>query len=113
MAHIDPIRINGTEAERFASFKFLAVHISEDLSWTLNTSTLIKKAHQRLYFLRRLKKAHLSPQILVNFYHCTIESTPYQLHLSMVWQLLCCGPENTAEGGENRPTHHRFLIPHH
>src|SRR4029434_10602553 len=24
--------------------------------------------------LRRLKKAHLSPQILVNFYRCTIES---------------------------------------
>ena len=60
--------------ERVASFKFLGVHISEDLSWTLNTSTLIKKAHQRLFFLRRLKKANLSPQILVNFYRCTIES---------------------------------------
>ena len=69
-----PIHIKGTEAERVASFKFLGVHISEDLSWTLNTSTLVKKAHQRLFFLRRLKKAHLSPQILVNFYRCTIES---------------------------------------
>src|SRR4029434_7975657 len=29
----------------------------------------------------------------------------------MVWQLLCCRPENTAEGGENRPTQHRFLTP--
>src|SRR4029434_1515864 len=57
-----------------ASFKFLGVHISEDLSWTLNTSTLVKKAHQRLFFLRRWKKANLSPQILVNFYRCTIES---------------------------------------
>ena len=69
-----PIHINGTEVERVTSFKFLGVHISEDLSWTLNTSTLVKKAHQRLFFLRRLKKAHLSPQILVNFYRCTIES---------------------------------------
>ena len=70
-----PIHINGTEVERVASFKFLGVHISEDLSWTLNTLTLVKKAHQRhLFFLRRLKKAHLSPQILVNFYLCTIES---------------------------------------
>ncbi|XP_059212949.1 trace amine-associated receptor 1-like [Centropristis striata] len=42
-------------------------------SWSLNTSILIKKAHQRL-FLRKIKKAHLSPQILVNFYRCTIES---------------------------------------
>ena len=69
-----PIHINGMEVERVASFKFLGVHISEDLSWTLNTSSLVKKAHQRLFFLRRLKKAHLSPQILENFYRCTIES---------------------------------------
>src|SRR4029434_5762708 len=52
----------------------LGVHISEDLSWTLNTSTIVKKAHQRLFFLRRLKKVNLSSQILVNFYRCTIES---------------------------------------
>uniref|UniRef100_A0A3B4TE14 Reverse transcriptase domain-containing protein n=1 Tax=Seriola dumerili TaxID=41447 RepID=A0A3B4TE14_SERDU len=69
-----PLLINETEVERVTSFKFLGVHISEDLSWSLNTSTLVKKAHQRLFFLRRLKKAHLSPQILVNFYRCTIES---------------------------------------
>ena len=69
-----PIRINGTEVECVTSYRFLGVHISEDLSWTLNTSKLIKKAHQRLFFLRKLKKAHLSPQILVNFYRCIIES---------------------------------------
>ena len=69
-----PIHINGMEVERVASFKFLGVHISEDLSWTLNTSSLVKKAHQRLFFLRKLKKVHLSSQILVNFYSCTIES---------------------------------------
>ena len=69
-----PIHINGMVVERVTNFKFLGVHISDDLSWTLNTSTLVKKSHQRLFFLRRLKKAHLSPQILVNFYRCTIES---------------------------------------
>ncbi|KAI3366888.1 hypothetical protein L3Q82_009531, partial [Scortum barcoo] len=34
--------------ERVSSFKFLGTHISENLSWTTNTSSLIKKAHQRL-----------------------------------------------------------------
>ena len=63
-----------TEVERVTSFKFLGVHIPKDLPWTLNSSILIKKAHQRLFILKRLKKAHLSPQILVNFYRCTIES---------------------------------------
>ena len=38
---------------------------------------------------------------------------PHQLHLSVVWQLLCCRPEITAEGGENCSTHHRFHTPHH
>ena len=38
-----PIHINGMEVERVASFKFLGVHISKDLSWTLNTSSLVKK----------------------------------------------------------------------
>ncbi|XP_056586110.1 uncharacterized protein LOC130407337 isoform X2 [Triplophysa dalaica] len=55
-------------------FKFLGTHISENLSWTTNTSCLVKKAHQHLFFLRTLKKNKLSSTILVNFYHCTIES---------------------------------------
>ncbi|KAI3369199.1 hypothetical protein L3Q82_007434 [Scortum barcoo] len=52
---------------RFSSFKFLGTHISENLSWTTNTSSLIKKAHQRLFFLGILKN-HLSTAILGNFY---------------------------------------------
>ncbi|KAI5615474.1 gastrula zinc finger protein XlCGF28.1-like [Silurus asotus] len=69
-----PVNINGTEVERVSSFKFLGVHISEDLSWQQNTSALVKKAQQRLYFLRSLKKSHLSPRILTSFYRCVIES---------------------------------------
>ncbi|KAK3546959.1 hypothetical protein QTP86_005536 [Hemibagrus guttatus] len=38
-----PIYINGSEVERVSSFKFLGVHISEDLSWHQNTSTLVRK----------------------------------------------------------------------
>uniref|UniRef100_A0AAX7TU86 Alkylated DNA repair protein AlkB homologue 8 N-terminal domain-containing protein n=1 Tax=Astatotilapia calliptera TaxID=8154 RepID=A0AAX7TU86_ASTCA len=68
-----PIYIKGMAVERVSSFKFLGVDISEDLIWTTNCSKLVKKAHQRL-FLRTLRKNHLSSDILVNFYHCTIES---------------------------------------
>ncbi|XP_062848890.1 signal peptide peptidase-like 2 [Trichomycterus rosablanca] len=70
----DPIHIDGIAVERVSSFKFLGTHISEDLSWTTNTSSLAKKAHQRLFFLRTLRKHHLSSAILVNFYHCAIGS---------------------------------------
>ncbi|KAI5608791.1 gastrula zinc finger protein XlCGF28.1-like, partial [Silurus asotus] len=70
-----PVNINGTEVEQVSSFKFLGVHISEDLSWQQNTSALVKKkAQQRLYFLRSLKKSYLSPGILTCFYRCIIES---------------------------------------
>ena len=94
------------------SFKFLGFHISEDLSWTLNTSTLIKKAHQRLFFLSRLKKVPLSPQILVNFYCCTIESILTN-HVTVWYGNCSVWQESTAEGGENCPIHHRFLTPLH
>ncbi|KAI4883522.1 hypothetical protein NFI96_005237, partial [Prochilodus magdalenae] len=69
-----PIHISGAEVECVYNFKFLGVHISEDLTWSLNSSTMVKKVQQRLYFLRSLKKAHLCPRILVDFYRCTIES---------------------------------------
>ncbi|KAK3544419.1 hypothetical protein QTP86_011157 [Hemibagrus guttatus] len=70
----NPININGMAVERVSSFTFLGTHISEDLSWTTNTSSLVKKAHQRLFYLNTLKKNRLSSTILVNFYRCAIES---------------------------------------
>ncbi|KAK3524848.1 hypothetical protein QTP86_007847 [Hemibagrus guttatus] len=63
----DLIHINGMAVERVSSFKFLGTHISEDLSWTTNTSSLVTKAHQHLFYLNTLKKNHLSSTILVNF----------------------------------------------
>ena len=69
-----PVHLSGEEVERVTSFKFLGVYISEDLSWTTNTSALVKKAHKRIFFLRKLAKLHLSSQVLMNFYRCTIES---------------------------------------
>ncbi|KAI4896159.1 hypothetical protein NFI96_032373 [Prochilodus magdalenae] len=69
-----PVYISEAAVEQVTSFKFLGTHISSDLTWSLNSSVLVKKVQQRLYFLRSLKKFHLSPRILVNFYRCTIES---------------------------------------
>ncbi|KAI5085906.1 gastrula zinc finger protein XlCGF28.1-like, partial [Silurus meridionalis] len=56
------------------STKFLGVHLKDNLTWSLNTSSITKKAQQHLYFLRRLRKAHLPPPILTMFYKRTIES---------------------------------------
>src|SRR4029434_7289941 len=61
---MQPIAINGERAERVSDFSFLGTHIEEDLSWTRNTTALLKKAHQRLYFLRLLRKNKLKKKLL-------------------------------------------------
>ena len=40
----------------------------------VHTDSVVKKAQQRLFNLRRLKKFGMSPKTLTNFYRCTIES---------------------------------------
>ncbi len=69
-----PLTINGATMERVSSTKFLGVHITEDLSWTNNTAALAKKAQQRLYFLRKLRRARAPAPIMCTFYRGTIES---------------------------------------
>ncbi|KAI3376583.1 hypothetical protein L3Q82_016463, partial [Scortum barcoo] len=45
------VPLNGTTVERVNSFRFLGVHISEDLTWTHHTDFITKSARQRLFFL--------------------------------------------------------------
>ena len=61
--------------ERVKSFKFLAVHITDDLKWSLHTNSGVKKVQQLLFNLRRLKKFEIRRlNTLTKFYRCTIES---------------------------------------
>ena len=66
--------VRGEEVERVDCFTYLGVHISSDLTWSKNISHQVGKAQQRLYFLRKLKQAHLPQNLLINFYRATIES---------------------------------------
>ncbi|KAK1790077.1 hypothetical protein P4O66_002382 [Electrophorus voltai] len=72
--HYQPVRISGTTVERVDSFRYLGVHILQDLSWSRHTNSLAKKARQHLYHLRRLRDFRLPSKVLRNFYTCTIES---------------------------------------
>ncbi len=69
-----PLVISGTPVERVSSFKYLGVNISEDLTWTAHIQTQVKKARQRLYHLRQLRKFRVSPAILKTLYSGAIES---------------------------------------
>ncbi len=66
--------ISGTPVERVSSFKYLGVNISEDLTWTAHIQTPVKKARQRLYYLRQLRKFRVSLAILKTSYSGAIES---------------------------------------
>ena len=56
------------------SHRFLGTTITKDLKWDCNISSIIKKAQQRMYFLRQLRKFNLSQELMVQFYTATIES---------------------------------------
>ncbi|XP_069789741.1 uncharacterized protein [Narcine bancroftii] len=61
-----PLHINNTVVE---SIKFLGVHLTSDLKWTL-----VRKAQQRLHFLRRLERARLPATITSTFDRSSSES---------------------------------------
>ena len=70
-----PILITAAAVEQIESFKYLGVHITNTLTWSKHTKTVVKTARQNLFPLRRLKRYGMGPQILKRFYSCSIEST--------------------------------------
>lgn len=72
--HLQPLTIKGTIVERTDSYKFLGLNISESLSWAKHTIITVKKAQQRLHFIRVLKKARLGHQPLTRAYKGLVES---------------------------------------
>ncbi len=98
------IQVSKTPVERVNSFKF-GVHITKDLTWSAHTDAVLKKAHQRLFFLKRLRKFGTSPsnpQILLHL-HCG--EHPDRLHHRLVWKQHRWQPQSSAKGRANCPPH--------
>ena len=73
-APLQPLTIQGTEVERADSHRFLGLQVTSDLSWSLNTAATVKKAQQRLYFIRLLRKSGLNQRPLTLAYSGLVES---------------------------------------
>ncbi|KAK0145307.1 hypothetical protein N1851_015800 [Merluccius polli] len=83
-----PLLIGGEEV---SNFKFLGVTVADDLSWRTNITSDVGKAQQRLFYLRKLKRAKLPQGLMVNFHHCAVESVlTYGL---LVWFSSCTRAE--------------------
>ena len=69
-----PLAIREQQVELVDSFRFLGTTITNTLKWDINAETIAKKAQQRMFFLRQLKKFRVSKTILTQFYRTVIES---------------------------------------
>ena len=68
------ILIDRAVMEQVESFKFLGVHINNKLDRSKHTKTVVKRARQSLFPLKKLKRFGMDPEILKRFYSCNIES---------------------------------------
>ncbi len=50
-----------------SDFRFLGIHMEDNLTWSVNTTIIIKKAQQRLHFLRILRNYQLTQNLLMSF----------------------------------------------
>ncbi|KAK3510789.1 hypothetical protein QTP70_022703, partial [Hemibagrus guttatus] len=71
---LPPLTIMNSTVPTLESFRFLGTTISQDLKWDTHIDSIIKKAQQRLYFLRQLRKFNLPQELLTQFYSAVIES---------------------------------------
>lgn len=91
-----PLTINDEPVERVSSFKYQGVHLTEDLTWNLQTEHLISVSRQQLYFLRWLRRFKVSTSILKTFYSSAVEC-PHWVYLCLVWKQHCSGASRTAK----------------
>ena len=73
-AQTAPLTMCDSPVTTVESFRFLGTIIAQDLRWAENVSSTIKKAQQRMFFLRQLKKFNMPQKVMVEFYTAIIES---------------------------------------
>ncbi len=71
---LPPLTIMNSTVTAVESFRFLGTTISQDLKWDIHIDSIARKAQQRLYFLRQLRKFNLPQELLKQFYSAIIES---------------------------------------
>ena len=69
-----PVIIDKQQVETVSSFRYLGSIIDQKLNFRENTDIIYKKAHQRLFILRKLRSFNVSTTVLVSVYRCCIES---------------------------------------
>ncbi len=71
---LPPLTIMNSTVTAVESFRFLGSTISQDLKSDNHIESMVKKAQQRLFFLRQLRKFNLPQEQLKQLYSAIIES---------------------------------------
>ena len=92
--------------EQVRRFKFLGIHVTNTLTWSKHIKTVVKRARQNLFPLRRLKRFGMGPHIL------NVLQRHHREHLDglnhcLIWQLFGLQPQGTTEGSAYGPVHHQ------
>ena len=69
-----PSKLTEPDVDIVDAFTFLGLEITDSLDWHQNTNSIITKAQQRLFFLRRVRSFKVNKSVMLNFYRGIIES---------------------------------------
>ena len=76
-----------------------SLHITDELMWTTNITSLVKKAQQCLHLLWKMRRADFPLSALTTF------SRGANISSLSVWDGSCCGECSTKAGEDNREDH--------
>ena len=71
---LNPVMIDGKPVDIVHSYKYLGTIIDDKLNGCENAKRIYKKANQRLFFVRKLKKVHVDKSVMSLFYQSIVES---------------------------------------
>ncbi|KAI3357203.1 hypothetical protein L3Q82_015667 [Scortum barcoo] len=67
-----PVNIQGMDIDIVKSYKYLGVHLNNNLDWSDNTNALINKGNSRLFLLRKLRSFGVQGPLLRTFYDSVV-----------------------------------------
>ena len=80
---LTPLHLNGKTLECISSYKYLGVHISSDLSWSVHTQQVCMKAKRMIGLLYRNFYKHIPGTMLLQLYKSLVR--PHLEYAAAVW----------------------------
>ena len=71
---LEPVKINGQAVDVVKFYKYLGTIVDDKLNGNENIDKVYKKANQRMYFVRKLRKCHIDKTIMSMFYKSVVAS---------------------------------------